>query len=849
MRDMDRISSSPSTSSGVLAQAPREAGPTRQETPRIEFQRLSPEQRAKLSNYSLRAFGSIGELRGMGGLGGLPPLEPCTPPDNRDQDWLQQQLRVSPEALEAYQKLSPEQRQSFLRVALAATPQDQPLSFSLMNLLQEGKLGSKDQKGETLLSNLEKLAGQKTAKGFSPKALLASALAQLGSAHGGNGTVDRLALERPAEYVRLLRGLASPEGEVEMAGGKTLKRPQELLPVGPFGSAADQIMRSSFQQLADGKKLPEGKARREVLLEALKKDGEAYQAFQKLKPEQQEQFLKLLDSDGFQKERQVSADNCMEPPAPNPALLQLLKSGKLLSKDSKGTTLLDNLQRLSELEPPKGMTRESVLSEVLSTLTTPPFVGLMGGGNAGPMGKLSQEQPSEYVRLALGLLGPEGKVELANGETMELVVPKSRGLGMLGGLGRTPGVKERLNASLEAHLDKSGSSQKTLDSVKKALEAHPKALEAFNKLTPEQQEQFLNLALRSPTGRFRRAQEALGTTTDQVTLNPDLLKLLESGTLTQQAADKSTVLENLGKIGSDRRLEEALGLLADPSRAGGWQVGGLEQLLRRDPAEFARRVGQLSDKDSHSPLVDQLREKELGQFIEQKKEFDFTNSVGQTFKAQITEMEAPDGKRKFTVRLGEHSLVLTVPKDENVEKLVGKVLDYWSQQPEHLRGELKSFRVEPGRNPDDAYWEEKYKIPGFTSAATAGGHEITLWNGGGYFDKGLFDHEFGHLVGQKDDDPLRGDTDFCPPGWEDAIKADNQSVSDYGDKAIAEDFAEAWKHYLKARSEGDRALREFRLKYPNRVKILDKIWENRDQLGPQGILGLDPEALRRLLGN
>jgi hypothetical protein len=55
-----------------------------------------------------------------------------------------------------------------------------------------------------------------------------------------------------------------------------------------------------------------------------------------------------------------------------------------------------------------------------------------------------------------------------------------------------------------------------------------------------------------------------------------------------------------------------------------------------------------------------------------------------------------------------------------------------------------------GRNPADAYWEKKYGIPGFTSAATAGDGSTRSWvvssalGPNSYLDR--FMHEFGHNV-------------------------------------------------------------------------------------------------------
>ena len=67
-----------------------------------------------------------------------------------------------------------------------------------------------------------------------------------------------------------------------------------------------------------------------------------------------------------------------------------------------------------------------------------------------------------------------------------------------------------------------------------------------------------------------------------------------------------------------------------------------------------------------------------------------------------------------------------------------------------------------------------------------------------------------------------------PRGHSDAIEADGNSVSDYGDNAIAEDFAETYEAYRVAEEAGPAALEDFRREFPERAALLDEEVFTRD---------------------
>lgn len=102
-------------------------------------------------------------------------------------------------------------------------------------LLAGNLTGSKALVGSgTLLSQLHSIVGQPLAEGIDRKALLSQVIGEVENPvriaqHSMNtcgATTSQILLARknPAEYVRLVAGLASPKGKVETVGGASLKR-------------------------------------------------------------------------------------------------------------------------------------------------------------------------------------------------------------------------------------------------------------------------------------------------------------------------------------------------------------------------------------------------------------------------------------------------------------------------------------------------------------------------------------------------------------------------------------------------------------------------------------------------
>lgn len=168
-------------------------------------------------------------------------------------------------ALEAAQLagLNPEQQQQYQKVAGLLT--DSVARLSLQKQLFEGKLtGGPDLMGQdNVLSGLAKLADQPLAEGLERKDLMSDLVQELGNpasiSQGDRGTCAATAVEvklihdNPAEYVRLVSGLASPEGQAELASGEMLTRvPGTEADDGTDRSIPQRLMAPAFMDAADG---------------------------------------------------------------------------------------------------------------------------------------------------------------------------------------------------------------------------------------------------------------------------------------------------------------------------------------------------------------------------------------------------------------------------------------------------------------------------------------------------------------------------------------------------------------------------------------------------------------------
>jgi hypothetical protein len=188
---------------------------------------------------------------------------------------------------------------------------------------------------------------------------------------------------------------------------------------------------------------------------------------------------------------------------------------------------------------------------------------------------------------------------------------------------------------------------------------------------------------------------------------------------------------------------------------------------------------------------------------------------------------APADRASFTMTVAGNSFELNLRGDLDAPDHIARAVEYYAKVPEHLRPLLKTLDLEPAPNPGDAEWARIFGVPTFASAATAGGGKITIWNLQANplnLSEGIFDHEMGHLIGESHSTSRTRHAEMIPPGWEAAMEADGKRVSAYAEHNANEDFADTWRFYLLARRHPEQ-FEEFRKTYPNRVKILDAIYE------------------------
>lgn len=172
---------------------------------------------------------------------------------------------------EALATLSPKDRARYLAVkdtlleGSDGKPNGDPVAaLALQTMLLEGKLPGEKALGgkDTLLGGLAKLTKQDLADGVDRQQLLADLVQEVAVpeavAQRNRGTCVPTSIEiqliqqNPAEYVRLVSGLASPSGEVTTRGGDVLKREDGVLTDGTLRSLPQKLLAPALMELGDG---------------------------------------------------------------------------------------------------------------------------------------------------------------------------------------------------------------------------------------------------------------------------------------------------------------------------------------------------------------------------------------------------------------------------------------------------------------------------------------------------------------------------------------------------------------------------------------------------------------------
>ncbi len=135
----------------------------------------------------------------------------------------------------ALARLSPADQQAYQRVK-GAIAHDPPAQLALQGMLAYGGLvgGDRDTAGRDLLANLDAMAVAPVAEGIERHKLVADVIQEVfepscinqhnrGTCAAASVQI-KVAADRPAEYARLVAGLASADGQVTLKDGSTLER-------------------------------------------------------------------------------------------------------------------------------------------------------------------------------------------------------------------------------------------------------------------------------------------------------------------------------------------------------------------------------------------------------------------------------------------------------------------------------------------------------------------------------------------------------------------------------------------------------------------------------------------------
>lgn len=543
-------------------------------------------------------------------------------------------------------------------------------------------------------------------------------------------------------------------------------------------------------------------------------------------------------------------------------LMNLLEDGKLNDTDSQGRTLLSNLDHMRTDKYPK-VDNKAALQSTLAN------VGMRAGhfGKGAP--SLASSNASEYTRVSHELWS-NGQSRLPNGDTVRVPTDPPKAPQGFGGMGMAmaPGlmdVPRALSEYAKGQADKPENLAEFRERAAAGLSGDQRT--AYDRLSPAQRNQFLDLATQPGDRESIILARAFQSAPPNPLLNESVTTLLRDGKLSQKDTQGHTLLDNLSAIRGDGSNEFLYGQTADLLAGRGHRARGrdwtlpAEQKMRTDqPAEYARLLHGLTSGD-HSvrtsdgqvlkgPATDQagpfggvidpgrlIPDAMANRAIESGKPLTMVNSNGETFQAEFKHLRTDDkGNQYHSVGVGDHRFVTYSEVGSQTPSALLDLANFDSMTPKHLRGELHRVNIRKDGNPSDEHFAEKYGIEDFHAAATAGGNVINFWNGTSSLNEQVYNHEMGHLIGARrgftdrvyDKWNFSEDAGNVPIGWGDRIKKDNQSVSDYGDKAIGEDFAESWEHYMGARIRGSAAVTEFRTEHPNRFQLLDRIYNDGD---------------------
>ncbi len=161
----------------------------------------------------------------------------------------------------AFEALSPASQQT-VRNLLWFTQGDATATKAIGSLLSQGKLSVKDRSGVSLLDRLGALTTSPLDSGIDRGKFLKELISQLNDpmlvTQGNRSTcaaavVQYLAIKaEPADYVAMVAGLVSPNGQAQLPNGQKIKRDGATALDGSGRSSVDQVVQNSLMEYATG---------------------------------------------------------------------------------------------------------------------------------------------------------------------------------------------------------------------------------------------------------------------------------------------------------------------------------------------------------------------------------------------------------------------------------------------------------------------------------------------------------------------------------------------------------------------------------------------------------------------
>lgn len=272
-------------------------------------------------------------------------------------------------------------------------------------------------------------------------------------------------------------------------------------------------------------------------------------------------------------------------------------------------------------------------------------------------------------------------------------------------------------------------------------------------------------------------------------------------------------------------------------------VGGINNEISRPARRELNRL--LSDPSVNKEYPDAFRKFMTDQpgltfVVSETTEPGEFNAKRRSYKIsgpqEVKEFEFHSGKAdalRYEVEINGRKIPVYMPVKPDPKQIyhtIDEVVRGLAALPQASRDRINSVQVNPQRNPDDAYWEKEYGIPGFRSYMTAGADgNISIYPGG--FSQEVLDttliHETGHIISGQELSgnsvtDLTGGTTWSD--WEEAMKKDGFSASQYARSSPGEDFSETLALYMKVKGTPEEV--EVRALMPARFKIIDDLLGN-----------------------